>query len=132
MEDECLTDSEDKIRRPRGRPRLIRPTTVDSNIKRAGKGRPKGEVSSKNEEEIKKYNKLYYEKNKNKGSYLRQKDDYCCEVCNLVVMYCNRSRHNKSQYHIKNEENKFHEHVEILNENLINKMSDEFCKLFYN
>jgi hypothetical protein len=134
MEVECISYSEDIIRKPRGRPpKLIDISNkiIDHNIKRASRGRPKKEFP-RDIEEIKSYQKSYYQNNKNKECYLRQKDDYYCEVCELVVMYCNRSRHNKSQYHLQNEDKKVNECIELINEKLINKMSDEFCKLFYN
>jgi hypothetical protein len=54
-----------------------------------------GEVITKDYDQ-KKYNKTYYEKNKDK---MKVEDRYICDACNSSVVSTNKWNHNKSLKH---------------------------------
>ena len=70
-------------------------------IKHVKVGRPKNEKEFNRKE----YNKNYYDKHKEKT-----KGTYICPVCNLLCSISNRSRHNQSSLHKKQEEQNIKEY----------------------
>jgi hypothetical protein len=71
------------------------------DIARVRKGRPRVlSIIKEDIYDVKDYSRTYYEtiyKEKIKG-------DYMCQSCNLICSVANKSRHNKTKFHIKNKE----------------------------
>ncbi len=77
----------------------------------------------------KEYNKIYYEKNKEKHlNYLTEKIE--CEICNVSVSRTNLSSHKKSNKHIKNQQKIENEKEAEIKKNTIEHAKTMLDKLY--